>query len=132
MTNAGTATTKLVATAGVVTKDSAGNEINIWNDSTNLNVVTTAGTTGVSSEWVFDIIPDNAALADTADAHIKFKVNQNMPKGTTLKIKAPNNLTIISTGEIQDLCWSKIMYQTCEVNSSKIELVLDQDVTALS
>lgn len=92
----------------------------------------TTASTGVSSDWVFDIMPDNAALANTADASIKFKVNQNMNQGTVLTIGAPSNLTIIGTGDIQDLCWSKIAYKTCKVNANKIELELDVDVTSLS
>lgn len=90
------------------------------------------GSVGVSSEWVFDIIPDNAALGDTVDAHLKFKINQNLPKGTVLLITAPQNLVLISTTDIQDLCWSKVAYQTCKTANSKIELVLDEDVTSLS
>lgn len=113
--------------------DADGNEINKWVVGTEtVNVTAKSDIAGVSSEWTFDIMPDNASLGNTADASIKFKVNQNLPKGTILTIKAPTNLSLISTTDIQDLCWSKISYVTCKVNGGKIELDLAQDVTSLS
>jgi len=64
---------------------------------------------------------------------LKFKVNQNLPAGTIVFITSPENLTLSQpTGHINDLCFSKVAYQSCQVESSKLKLVLDEDVTSLS
>lgn len=97
-------------------------------------MTTTAGTTGVSSEWTKIFTPDNASTATGVDGHLKFKVNQNLPKGTVLQITFPDNITqSFSTGSIKDNCFSMVMYSACEINaSSRVQLTLAEDVTSLN
>lgn len=135
VTNSGSATTKLVDS--LLSLDAAGgNQINIWTHATSVNVAvnTTAGTTGVSSDWAFSFIPNNANVGVPVDGHLKFKVNQTLPKGTILQITFPDNIgQAFGTGNINNDCFSKISYTECSVTaSSRLQMTIAEDVTALN
>jgi len=79
-------------------------------------------------------MPNNSASTGlVADAHLSFKVSQPLKKGTLVTIKAASNLSAAhSTGSIMNECFSKVRYQSCEVQTGGLQLVIDEDVAALS
>jgi len=79
-------------------------------------------------------MPNNAASTGlVADAHISFKVSQSLKKGTLVTIKAASTLALNhSTGSIMNECFSKVRYQSCAVQTGALQLVIDEDVAALS
>jgi len=128
-------TTELVSS--LITYDSTtnGSEINKWTHDSTVNVAISAnaGSVGISSEWTFDLIPDNASVAAAVDGHMKFKVNQNLPMGTVLEITYPENITSALSGAIHNECWSKIAYTSCTITGAgKLQLVLNEDVSSLN
>jgi hypothetical protein len=122
--------------ASLITYDATGaskNEINKWNvadTNVDVTVATITSAAGSSSDWTTTFTPNNAS-AGVSDAHLKFKVSLELPKGSKIMITFPQNLTNAhSSGTIQDSCYSKIRYQKCEIASSKLELTVDEDVSA--
>lgn len=92
----------------------------------------TTPTNGSSLDWVTSFIPNNAS-AGTADAHLKFKVDMPLPKGTTVTIDFPANLANVhSSGHINNSCWSTVRYQSCQINSGNLQIVTDENVSSSS
>ena len=126
MTQESAASVDLVVPGGVISTDANDNQINLWNCTTSCKVaVSIPGTTvaaGVSSEWVFDVTPDNMGIVAgfPADVHMKFKVSQKMPKGTVVDITSPDNLVLNASGDLMDSCFSMIQYTDCSIQSGKI------------
>lgn len=131
-TNTASASITLVNT--LTLKDAAaGNLINTWASAGNptVTVTTATDTAGVSKDWSYTLIPNNAS-AGTADADFSFKVDRELPMGSTVQIKFPTNLGVaLAQGDINNSCWSMLKYQTCKINSSsELELVMAVDVAA--
>lgn len=121
----------------LVVTDVSNNVINEWDKSTaEVNVTQPSGTVvdGSSSAWTTALTPDNQGVntAYLADGHLKFKMSNAVPKGTTVEIAASNNVALGASGNLKDLCFSSKIYTSCEVNSSKVKLVFGEDIAALS
>lgn len=98
-TNSAGPTTTLVDT--LVSRDGpAGKTINDWNKSAStaaVNVSANSSVKGVSSEWTFDVVPDNKGLTagTQVDLHLKFKVAHALPKGSVIDINVPNSIGVV-------------------------------------